>query len=364
MESNFLSRLQELQPVVRAVARQWSRDCPAEEPDLVQEMALTVWMILSRRPDAPREYLAAAVRNTALSYRRRGVSVDRLYQRRHLWHTESLDALLDEDPDGDRGRLPAQRRDGASPVEDIVVARFLYAQLRQRLTARETAFLELRLQGFSPEEAGDLLGLRRSQRDRVGTRLRAKARALWETEGPVPGTAYATVREAARELGVTPTTVYYYCQHGILEGARLVRRCWLIPRPLRLPDYAVPGDPALATVAEAAQELCLSPVTVAQFCRGGKIQGAYREGRQWRIPRPVQLRKVEGQKDCATAQEAATELGLKPVTIALLCRQGKFPGACLKKGHWLIPRPVKRLPGGQKTGGQGKPAHGKVGRQH
>ena len=152
MESNLLSRLEDLQPLVRAIARQWSRDRPAEEDDLAQEIATRLWLVLRRRPDAPHEYLAAAARHAALDYRTRGPSVDRLSQsgRQHPWQMVSLEALLDED-DEETGHLPGPHRgDGASPVEDMVVARLLYDQLRERLTPRQAAFLILRLRGATP----------------------------------------------------------------------------------------------------------------------------------------------------------------------------------------------------------------------
>lgn len=88
MESpDLLYRLEDLRPLIRHLARQWSRDCPAQKDDLIQEMTVKALLVLRRRPDAPREYLAAAVRHTALDYRTQGPSVDRLSQsgRHHPW---------------------------------------------------------------------------------------------------------------------------------------------------------------------------------------------------------------------------------------------------------------------------------------
>lgn len=160
MESNLLSRLEDLQPLVRAIARQWSRDRPAEEDDLAQEIATRLWLVLRRQPDAPQEYLAAAARHAALDHRTRGPSVDRLSQsgRQHRWQMVSLEALLEED-DEETGHLPGPHRgDGASPVEDMVVARLLYDQLRERLTPRQADFLILRLPGLLPWGGGGPLG--------------------------------------------------------------------------------------------------------------------------------------------------------------------------------------------------------------
>jgi len=109
---------------------------------------------------------------------------------------------------------------------------------------------------------------------------------------------------------------------------------------VHLQDITRSKNPAIATVNEAARKLYLSPVTVAQFCRQGRIEGAYRQGKLWHIPRPVRLNG--NHQGYATAREAAQELGLKPVTIALLCRQGRLQRARMEKGRWLIPTPVKR----------------------
>ncbi|MFA4837450.1 MAG: helix-turn-helix domain-containing protein [Dehalococcoidia bacterium] len=342
-DSNFQSRLEELQPAMKAIAYHWASDCPADREDMLQEMALTLCLVLRRYPDAPREYLTGALKRVPLDYRSRGSSVNRINQkkRKRHWHTVSLDALLDES-EGVSGRRyhPRQGDGNSSPVEDMVVAELMCAQLRERLTPRENAFLNLRLMGFSVDEAGQKLGLNRCQTNNVTTRLRTKARALWEADGPVAGTDYVTVDQAASELGLSPITVRCYCQRGILAGALKQGQQWLIRRPIQLQHVPRSKNAAIATVAEAACELYMSPVTVAQFCRQGRIEGAYRQGKLWHIPRPVRLNG--NHHGFATAQEAAKELGLKPVSIALLCRQGRLQGARMERGRWLIPSPIRR----------------------
>ncbi|MDD5094391.1 MAG: helix-turn-helix domain-containing protein [Dehalococcoidia bacterium] len=346
IESIFHYWFEELQPVMSRIAYHWSEDCPADRDDILQEMALKLFLVLRRRPDAPREYLIAAIRRVPLDYRARGSSVNKLYhkKRRRHWRTLSLDAILDESEGVGGRRYHPRWGDGHnSPVEDIVVAELMHSQLKERLTLRQAAFLELRLTGYGVDEVGKQLGLNRCQTNNVAIALRAKAKTLWEADGPVPGTDYATVEQAARELGVSPITVRGYCQRGLLAGTLKQGQQWLIPRPVQPPHAPVrpSKDPALATVTEAARELCLSQVTVAQFCRQGKIEGSYRQGRVWQIPRPIRL---NGNHDgYMTAQDAARELGLKPVTIALLCRQGRLDGARMEKGRWLIPVPIKRL---------------------
>lgn len=228
-ESNFLSRLKELQPVMRAVARHWSRDCPPEEDDLLQEMALELWRLLQHRPDAPREYITTAIRRVPLKYRARGSSVDRPSpkSRSYQWQIESLESLIGEDGDGSH----LHQRNLDSPVEDIVIARLMQAELLESLTHRQAVFLRLRLQGYSPKETRDELGLNWAQVKRLGARIRAKARTLWDGDG----TAYATLAEAARELGLSLRTANSYCHRGILEGARFERGRWWIPCPIKRP---------------------------------------------------------------------------------------------------------------------------------
>jgi len=66
---------------------------------------------------------------------------------------------------------------------------------------------------------------------RLSAKIRAKARILWDGDG----TAYATLAEAARELGLSLRTANSYCHRGILEGARFERGRWLIPCPIKRP---------------------------------------------------------------------------------------------------------------------------------
>ncbi|MDD5093211.1 MAG: hypothetical protein PHV74_02380 [Dehalococcoidia bacterium] len=293
-ESIFHYWFEELQPVMNRIACHWSEDCPAHREDMLQEMALKLYLVLRQRPDAPRDYLIAALRRVPLDYRSRGSSVNKLYQkdRRKHWRTVSLDAILDESEGvGGRRHHPRWGDGHSSPVEDMVVTELMYAQLQERLNPRQAAFLELRLKGFRVEEVAELLRLNGSQANNVAIAVRAKAKTLWEADGPVPGTDYADLHQAARELGVSPITVQGYCQRGILAGAFKQRGRWLIPRPVPPPRFPEkpPRDPGLSTVIEAARELHLSPVTVRQCCRRGEIVGAFRQGSVWQIPRPIRL---------------------------------------------------------------------------
>ena len=51
------------------------------------------------------------------------------------------------------------------------------------------------------------------------------------------------------------------------------------------------APPALATTKEAAAELGVSESRIRQLCIAGRIVGAYKQGRDWVMPRPV--RRVE-----------------------------------------------------------------------
>ena len=201
---------------MRAVARQWSTGRPADEDDLLQEMALELQRLLQHRPDAPREYITTALRRVPLKYRARGSSVDRLSPKRrtHQWQIESLEFLNERDGNGVNYH---HRINQASPVEDKVIANIMQAELFQSLTHRQATFLRLRLQGYSPKEAGDELGFNRAQVRGLSVRIREKARILWDGDGP----ACATIAEVAQELSLPPRVVNRYCHQGMLVWGSL-----------------------------------------------------------------------------------------------------------------------------------------------
>jgi DNA-directed RNA polymerase specialized sigma24 family protein len=229
METNFLSRLKDFQPVMRAVAQQWSTDRPADEDDLLQEMALELWRLLQHRPDAPREYITTALRRVPLKYRARGSSVDRPSPKRrtHQWRIESLEFLTEQDGNG--GNHDRQRN-WVSPVEDNVIGNLMQSELFQSLTRRQATYLRLRMLGYSPKDIHDEFGLSWAQVKGLGVKIRAKARILWDGDGP----ACATIADAAHELRLPLRVVNRYCHQGKLDGAHFERGRWLIPRPIKL----------------------------------------------------------------------------------------------------------------------------------
>jgi hypothetical protein len=156
------------------------------------------------------------------------------------------------------GSLIRRRRYGELPnlAEETALAWVLYCDLCDRLTSQQRQVLELRLQGYSRKGIRAHLKLSRTAVHTIINIIRDKARSLWE-ERPEPGPAYATVTQAARELGMDPKTISYYCQRAMLEALREQGR-WLIRRPFRLGNGR---DAAVATVAEDARELHLNRST-------------------------------------------------------------------------------------------------------
>ena len=58
----------------------------------------------------------------------------------------------------------------------------------------------------------------------------------------------------------------------------------------------------MLSVEEAAKTLGITPVRVRVLCREGRVRGAFRVGRTWVIPHPVQAhRKARGRPATADA---------------------------------------------------------------
>ena len=69
--------LERYQPLVLKTAAKWSRYHPDRWEDLQQEIALALWQVLQKRPDAPINYLVPVANNAASKYLSRGTSIDR-----------------------------------------------------------------------------------------------------------------------------------------------------------------------------------------------------------------------------------------------------------------------------------------------
>lgn len=185
-EDRAAQLLEQWQPLIGTIARDQARG-DAEAEDLAQEISLTIWQKLRSRPDAPREYLSMVAKYTAIKYRVRGVSIHRRFTQAkvgRVWEQVR--------PDGDPKLwdlldMALRRRDGgpSSPVEDLVVALDLYDRLRGVLAPQQGAFLDLRLQGYSPAEAGAALGLGRDQVRRVAQGVRRGMRHLLDGQDVV-----------------------------------------------------------------------------------------------------------------------------------------------------------------------------------
>ncbi|MBI4282135.1 MAG: hypothetical protein HY672_01430 [Chloroflexi bacterium] len=179
--------LERYQPLVRKVSSWWSRYHPAQREDIAQEISLAFWQVLSRRPDAPLNYLTAVANQTAHKCLSRGSSVDRALDLKRLqrWQVVSLDVVAasedgdTEQVDDDKVRRHQQAREWESVVEDRVIAWLLYMEISERLSRMERRVLRARLRGYRNHEAAELLGLEYKQVKNTQERLKKKARALW-----------------------------------------------------------------------------------------------------------------------------------------------------------------------------------------
>ena len=185
--------LERYQPLVHKIAIKWSHLWPAQRDDIAQEISLTLWQVLQRRPDAPTNYLMAVANKAASKYLSRGSSIDRTLslKRRRRWEMVSLDLLMaDEEGDGfvpeDKVRRHQHADRWASVVEDLVVARLLYLDIYGRLSEMERLVLRARVLGYQNRESAILLGLTYQQVKRARHRVAAKARHLWDGHTKLP----------------------------------------------------------------------------------------------------------------------------------------------------------------------------------
>jgi RNA polymerase sigma factor (sigma-70 family) len=179
------------QPLVHKVAIRWSRLWPSQRKDIAQEISLTLWQVLQRRPDAPLNYLTAVANQAASKYLSRGSSIDRSLRlkRRRRWEMVSLE-LLSADDDGeefvpeDKVRRHQHADRWTSVVEDVVIARLLYLDIHGHLSKMERRVLRARILGYQNGGIAALLGLTYAQVKRARHRIAAKARCLWDVREP------------------------------------------------------------------------------------------------------------------------------------------------------------------------------------
>ena len=222
------ARLEAFLPLIRATGRRWARRIGrdgADAEDLAQEAALALWHVLRERPDAPASYLKDAADHGVRDALARGKSVDRPLprERQRTWRLVSLDALMEDEPGWEsiEGSLIRRRRHGElpSPTEEVVTARIMLRELRERLTRRQREVLELRLQGYTREEIGARLGLGQTRVNTILLIIQKKAWHLWEEEPiPAPEPIFATAHELARELNYSHVQVCRLCREGKVPG--------------------------------------------------------------------------------------------------------------------------------------------------
>jgi RNA polymerase sigma factor (sigma-70 family) len=190
------------QPLVHKVAIKWSRLWPSQRKDIAQEVSLTLWQVLQRRPDAPLNYLTAVANQAASKYLSRGSSIDRplRLKRRRRWEMVSLELLVaDDEGDGfapeDKVRRHQHADRWTSVVEDVVIARLLYLDIYGHLSKMERRVLRASVLGYQNGEIATLLGLTYAQVKRARHRIAAKARNLWDGQGgamPFGGPNFST----------------------------------------------------------------------------------------------------------------------------------------------------------------------------
>lgn len=173
-----LTRLEEMEPHIRRLARRWARDKPDAADDLAQVARVAVWEELRRQPDAPDRHLLAEAKEAISDERKRGSSVDgRLNpttRRKRRYLTESMDAPRPRDLPPISETLasgPVRAHNlWESPTEGEAMGHLLYEALQPELTETQNALLALILAGYQCQDAGRLLGMdkKRANIVRVG----------------------------------------------------------------------------------------------------------------------------------------------------------------------------------------------------
>jgi DNA-directed RNA polymerase specialized sigma24 family protein len=188
-EEDTQARLEEMEPLVRRLARRWARDRPTAD-DLAQVARLAMWLILKERLDAPIAHLVRGAQEALFDESIRGKSVDGrlngVFRRPRQYTVQSL-----QDP---YGRLDGTLEDALaggpvhahnlweSPTEGEAMGHILYEALRALLSLQEDAVLLLLLAGYRQYEIGPALGLTEKQVRWARQRLQRKLRTLTDDE--------------------------------------------------------------------------------------------------------------------------------------------------------------------------------------
>ena len=184
-EAEIQTRLEQMEPLVRRLARRWARDKPTAD-DLAQVARLAMWLMLKERPDAPVPHLMRKAHDAIFDASIRGRSVDgRLYgafRRPRQYLVQSI-----QDP---YGRLDGTLEDALasgrirahnlweSPTEGEALGHILYEMLRELLSPQEDAVLALFMVGYRNLDVQNVLGLTEKQVRWARHRLQRKLRTL------------------------------------------------------------------------------------------------------------------------------------------------------------------------------------------
>lgn len=154
-----------------------------------------MWRLLRKRPNAPVALMRQVAQYAARDSLSRGHSIERpLVQgnkgsrpKRNPWAFGSLEAIQD-----DKLRWQAfeawvvarGRGDLPRPTEELAVARIMYEELRNDLTPRQRAVLELRYQGFTRAEIAARLHLSSTRLHNIIAAIQNRAQCLWAEPEP------------------------------------------------------------------------------------------------------------------------------------------------------------------------------------
>ena len=271
--------------VARGLEREWEQrlhDLAAAEAELVQRE--------QRRPRGLGQEERTLIE-------RLGVDLERVWaapstsdrDRKELLRTLLEEVIVDVDRPAARAQLALRWRGGALTELAIPLPRSTYQPLR---TDEETLALLRRLAMHYPDAviAGILgrQGRRSARGERFTASIVSSLRTSWDIPRHQPPTTppdgeLVTVTEAARRLGVAPSTLHRWLQDGFLGGEQVTPGA---PWQIRLTDelrarFTEEAPPGWLRMWEAMKALGVSRQTVLQRVKRGQLRAVHvHRGRQ------------------------------------------------------------------------------------
>ena len=220
--------------------------------------------------------------------------------RKELLRTLLEEVIVDADRPAGRAQLTLRWRGGALTELAIPLPHSTYQPLR---TPEETVALLRRLAGHYPDAMIAGILNRQGRRSARGERFTASSvsslRTHWSIpRHPPPATTpdgeLVTVTEAARRLGVAPSTLHRWLQDGFLGGEQVTPGApWQIRLTAELrARFTEEAPPGWLPMWEAMKALGVSRQTVLQRVKRGQLRAVHvHRGRQpglrIEVPRPM-----------------------------------------------------------------------------